>query len=159
MISIVELMEQLKTVPLFVQLRCLRWMIFSGVLALAAVHQLALYALLRPVPTQWQWWIELLMYSATGSFTAWIGVSWIADAAEERDKSTQQLNSAYSQLEEQSQQLLTLHTLGRKIAAARSEYEIITLAAQAPMHLANTKASTVITFNDEKNLNWIWPGV
>ena len=92
------------------------------------------------------------MYSATGSFTAWIGVSWIADAAEERDKSTQQLNSAFCQLEEQSQQLLTLHTLGRKIAAARNEHEIITLAAQAPLHLANAKASTVITFNDEKKL-------
>jgi hypothetical protein len=58
------------------------------------------------------------MYSATGSFAAWIGMNWIADAAEERDKSTRQLNSSFNQLEEKSQQLLTLHTLGRKIAAA-----------------------------------------
>ncbi|MEN8172510.1 MAG: GAF domain-containing sensor histidine kinase, partial [Chloroflexota bacterium] len=127
-------------------------MLFPGVMALASLHQLALYALLRPVPTRWQWWLELLLYSATGSFAAWIGVSWIADAIEERDSSTQQLNSAFSQLEEQNQQLLTLHTLGRKISAAKNQNEIITLAAQAPIHLAEAKASSVITFSDEQNL-------
>ncbi|MBE9524298.1 MAG: GAF domain-containing protein [Chloroflexi bacterium] len=148
-----ELWEQLRSVPLYMQLRRLRWMLFPGVMALASIHQLALYALLRPVPTQWQWLLELLLYSATGSFAAWIGVSWIADAIEERDSSTQQLNSAFSQLEDQNQQLLTLHTLGRKISAAKTEYEIITLAAQAPLHLAEAKASTILTFNDEKKLN------
>jgi len=148
----IEFWEQLRSVPLSMQLRRLRWMLFPGVMALAALHQLALYALLRPIPTQWHWWLELLLYSATGSFAAWIGVSWIADAIEERDKSTQQLNSTFSQLEEQNQQILTLYTLGRKISEAKSEHEIIILAAQAPLHVAEAKASTVITFNDEKKL-------
>jgi hypothetical protein len=31
-------------------------------------------------------------------------------------------------------------------------HKLITLAAQALLHLANAKASTVITFNDEKKL-------
>ena len=49
-----------------------------------------------------------MMYSATGSFAAWIGVRWIADAAAERDKFSRELNFAFIQLEEQSQQSLTL---------------------------------------------------
>jgi nitrate/nitrite-specific signal transduction histidine kinase len=141
---------QFQNTPLHLQLRRYRWMVFPAVLLLAALHQFTLYLIADSVPARWTWWVELALYSLTGSLAVWLGMTWIADAAARRAEAEAQLRTAFDSLEHNHRQLLALHDLGERVAAASDEQAIIELAARAPLQLTGAQASTVITFDDER---------
>ena len=138
---------------LHIQLRRFRWMAFPGVFLLATIHSLLVRNIARPVSGIWQPWIEILVYSITGSLTAWMGLSWIANAAAQRAKTEHQLQDAFEELEQRHQQLLRLNHIGEQIAAADSQHTILELATRAPLQLTKAQASTVVSFDQHKRLN------
>ncbi len=137
--------------PLHRQLRRLRWFLPLLVFALAALHQLAVKGVARALPPSWHNLSEVTIYSLTGSLVAWIGLTWIAAAAERSALAEARLRAAYAELESNHQKLLTLYDLGQRVAAADDEQAVLELAAQAPLQLTEARASSVVTFDEERN--------
>ncbi len=153
------ILGQVSTVPLHFQLRRLRWMVFPAVLLLAALHQFALYLIAESFPASWHWWVQLLIYALTGSVVAWLGLTWIADAAARRYEAESQVRQAYAELEKNHNQLLALHNLGERVAAADDQHAILEIAARAPLELTGASASTVVIFDaakDQLKLDMAW---
>ncbi len=142
---------QFQNTPLHLQLRRYRWMVFPAVLLLAALHQFTLYWIADAVPAHWSWWVELVLYSLSGSLAVWLGMTWIAEAAARRAEAESQLRAAYQSLEQNHRQLLALHELGERVAAADDEQAVIELAARAPLQLTGALASTFITFDGDRD--------
>jgi nitrate/nitrite-specific signal transduction histidine kinase len=156
---IANLIGQLSNTPLHFQLRRLRWIVIPAVLILAAIHQFAIYLVADAFPVTWQWWVQLLIYTLTGSIVAWLGLTWIADAAAQRYDTESQLRRAYAELEENHNQLYALHNLGERITDADDQHTILEIAARAPLELTTARASTVITFDavhDRLKLDMAW---
>ncbi len=65
--------DDLRSGPFYLQLRRLRWIVPVVVLILAAVHQTIVHKLVEPVSTPDHDWIELLIYSLTGSVVSFSG--------------------------------------------------------------------------------------
>ena len=103
-----EFLGQIRITPLHFQLRRLRWMVFPALLILVAIYQFALYLIADVFPITWQWWVQLLIYTLTGSVAAWLGLTWIAEAASKRYEAESHLRQAYAELEENHNQLLAL---------------------------------------------------
>jgi nitrate/nitrite-specific signal transduction histidine kinase len=143
--------KYLKDGPLFVQLRRMRWMVFPGVLLLAALHQLTLYLLTNAFPNSWTWWLQLIIYSLTGSAAAWVGITWISEAVERQSIAENHLRDAYADLEHNHHQLLALHNLGERVAAADDKHALLEIAARAPLEIANARASTVMIFDENQD--------
>ncbi len=144
---------------LHVNLRRLRWLVFPGVFLLAFIHSLIVRFAADPLSGVWQSWVEVLIYSITGSLVAWFGLSWIASAASRRAEAENQLKDAYHELEERHQQLLNLNSLGEQVAAADNQHDILELATRAPLQLTEAQASTIVTFDDNLdrlNLDMAW---
>ncbi len=149
-----EAWQYLRQQPLHAQLRLLRWNAPMFVLALAALHQLFVQTLIRPLETPLGWWLEVLVYTATGSVAVWWGLSYIAQNAARMDETEQELRRAFAELEDNYQKLLALDRYGQHIADAPNEDEVYKVAVQAPTHLAGAQSATLVTFDDEKqNLN------
>jgi nitrate/nitrite-specific signal transduction histidine kinase len=142
---------QIRNTPLHFQLRRLRWIVFPAVLILAAIHQSVLYLIAGAFPSSWQWWLQLLIYTLTGSLAAWLGLTWIADAAAQRFETESQLRQAYADLEQNHEKLLALHNLGERVASADDQHAILEIAARAPLELTAARASTVITFDEARD--------
>jgi len=142
---------RLQGVPLHRQLRLLRWLAPLWVFALAALHQVAVRGVAGALPPSWYNRTELTIYGLTGSLVAWIGLTWIAAAAERGAQAEARLRSAYAELEANHQRLLTLYELGQRVAAADDEQAVLELAAQAPLQLTGARASSVVTFDEERN--------
>ena len=141
--------NQIREAPLHQQLRMLRWNAPLVVLALAAGHQLIVATIIRPAPSQWGWWLELLVYSVTGSIVAWIGMTFIASAVAQRAEAEGDLRAAYTELEASHEDLLALDNLGALVSQTGSEQALLELAAQAPMQLTDATSSTMVTFDEE----------
>ena len=144
-------LEKVKAAPFHVQLRRLRWIAPLVVLVLAAVHQALLHWLADPLPAPWHDLAELLLYALTGSAVTVVGLSWIVDGAARRAEAEDQLRTAYAQLDTNHQKLRALHDLGERLAAADDEQAVLELAAQAPLQLTSARASTVVSFDNERN--------
>ncbi len=140
-----------QNIPLHAQLRRARWAIPFVVLALAALHQLALHFIVAQLAPAWQPWAQVLIYGATGSIVAWVALTWIAGSVANRARVETQLRVAAAELEANHQKLSALNDLGNQLASAHSEQEVLELAAQAPLRLAHARASTVVTFDDNAN--------
>jgi signal transduction histidine kinase len=154
-----QLPDQIRITPLHFQLRRYRWLVFPAVLPLAAIHQFALYLVAAAFPATGQWWVQLLIYTLTGSLVAWIGLTWIAEAVAQRYATETQLRQAYAKLEANHAQLLVLHNLGERVASADNQHAILEIAARAPLELTAARASTVVTFDaahDRLKLDMAW---
>ena len=145
-----SIISQLRSMPVDMRLRLLRWLLPVIVLALAAIHQMGLHFLVGIFSEDWHSELELLIYGLTGSIVAWIGLSRIAHLFAVHAEAERQLRIAYASLEASHQKMLTLQDFGRQIGASRNEQAVLELAVQAPIQLADALGSTVITFNDEK---------
>ena len=159
MSKIKSILGQFSNVPLHFQLRRLRWMVFPAILFLAALHQFVLFLIAEAFPVSWQWWIQVVIYALTGSVAAWLGMTWIADAAARRFEAESQVRQAYAELEENHNQLLALHNLGERVTAADDKHAILEIAARAPLELTGARASTVVTFDetqDRLKLDMAW---
>ena len=143
--------NQIRRAPLHRQLLMLRWNVPLIVLALAAVHQIVVATIIRPAPTQWDWWLELLVYSVTGSIAAWIGMTIIAAAVAQRSEAEEDLRDAYAELEARHKDLLALDNLGELVSRAGNEQSLLELAAQAPLQLTDATSSTMVTFDAERD--------
>jgi nitrate/nitrite-specific signal transduction histidine kinase len=157
--KIKSFLGQFGNIPLHFQLRRLRWMVFPAVLFLAALHQFVFFWVAEAFPTSWQWWLQVLIYTLTGSIAVWLGITWIADAAARRFEAEDQLRQAYAELEENHTQLLALHNLGERVTAADDQHAILEIAARAPLELTGAHASTVVTFDetqDRLKLDMAW---
>ncbi len=154
-----EAWRHLRQQPFHTQLRLLRWNLPMIVLALAALHQFFVQTVIRPLDSSLGWWLELLVYTVTGSIVSWWGVSYIAKNAAQQAETEQDLRRAFMELEDNHQKLLALDRYGQYIAAAPNEDEIYKVAVQAPTHLAEAQSSTIITFDEDKqtlNLAMAW---
>lgn len=154
-----HLLDPIRHTPLHFQLRRYRWLVFPAVLLLAAIHQFALYLVAEAFPATWQWWVQLSIYTLTGSLAAWVGLTWIAEAVAQRYQIENQLRQAYTELEENHAQLLALHNLGERVASADDQHAILEIAARAPLELTAARASTVVTFDvarDRLKLDIAW---
>ncbi len=159
MLKVQETWRHLRQQPLHTQLRLLRWNLPMIVLALAALHQLFVQTVIRPLDSSLGWWLELLLYTVTGSIVSWWGVSYIAKTAARQAETEQNLRRAFIELEDNHQKLLTLDRYGQYIAAAPNEDEVYKVAVQAPTHLAEAQSATIITFDEDKqtlNLAMAW---
>ncbi len=151
--------NQIRQAPLHRQLRMLRWNVPLIVLALAAGHQIVVATIIRPAPTQWDWWLELLVYSVTGSIAAWLGMTIIAAAVAQRAVAEEDVRQAYAELEARHEELLALDNLGELVSRASNEQSLLELAAQAPMQLTDATSSTMVTFDaehDHLKLDMAW---
>ena len=149
--GITRFWRQQRKTPLHFQLRRLRWMVFPVVLLLAAIHQFATFLLAEAFPSSWQWWVQLLAYTLTGSIVSWLGLTWISDAVAKRFETETELRQAYADLENNHQHLLALHNLGEHVANADDQHAILEIAARAPLELTTAQASSVVTFNEAQD--------
>ena len=157
--KIQEAWRHLRQQPLHTQLRLLRWNLPMIVLALAALHQFFVQTVIRPLDSSLGWWLELLVYTVTGSIVSWWGVSYIAKNAAQQAETEQDLRRAFNELEDNHQKLLALDRYGQYIAAAPNEDEVYKVAVQAPTHLAEAQSATIVTFDEDKqtlNLAMAW---
>jgi len=151
--------NQIRQAPLHRQLLMLRWNVPLLVLTLAAGHQIVAATIIRPAPTQWDWWLELLVYSITGSIAAWVGMTIIAAAVAQRSEAEEDLREAYAELETRHEELLALDNLGQLVSRAGNEQSLLELAAQAPLQLTDATSSTMVTFDmehDRLKLDMAW---
>ncbi|NOX61661.1 MAG: GAF domain-containing sensor histidine kinase [Chloroflexi bacterium] len=146
---LLSIWHALRTAPLHTKLRLLRWNAPLLVVAMAAVHQFVVQTAVRPFSGLWSWWIELLIYSLTGSVAAWIGLTVIAAAVARRAAAEEELRQAFKELEINHHKLLALDRLGQHIAHADDEQAVLELTAQAPIQLTDARSSTVVTFDLE----------
>ena len=154
-----ESWEHLRRQPLYKQLRLLRWNAPMVVLALAVLHQLFVQTVIRPLNSPLGWWLEVLLYTATGSIAVWWGLSYIAHNGAQQAETERELREAFAELEDNHEKLLALDRYGQYIAAAPNEDEVYKVAVQAPTHLAGAQSSTIVTFDEEKqtlNLAMAW---
>ncbi len=129
----------------------LRWLAAPLVFILAALHEWAGRSLALYLPLPWRAFSELTLFGLTGSIVAWLGLSWLATAIGRYAAAEAELRKAYTELETNHQQLLRLHDWGQRIAAAEDEEAILELAAQAPLQLTEARATSIVTFDPEKN--------
>jgi signal transduction histidine kinase len=151
--------QHLRRQPLHRQLRLLRWNAPMLVLALATLHQLFVQTIIRPLNSSVGWWLEVLVYTVTGSVMAWWGLTYIAKNADRQAETERELRRAFDELEDNHQKLLALDRYGQYIAAAPNEDEVYKVAVQAPTHLAEAQSATIVTFDEEKqtlNLAMAW---
>jgi signal transduction histidine kinase len=151
--------QHLREQPLYKQLRLLRWNAPLVVLALATLHQLFVQTVIRPLNSPLGWWLEVLVYTVTGSFAVWWGLTYISRTAARQAQTEQELREAFAELEDNHEKLLTLDRFGQYIAAAPNEDEVYKVAVQAPAHLAGAQSATIVTFDEEKqtlNLAMAW---
>jgi len=151
--------QHLREQPLYKQLRLLRWNAPLVVLALATLHQLFVQTVIRPLNSPLGWWLEVLVYTVTGSFAVWWGLTYISRTAARQAQTEQELREAFAELEDNHEKLLTLDRFGQYIAAAPNEDEVYKVAVQAPAHLAGAQSATIVTFDEEKqtlNLAVAW---
>ncbi len=140
--------------PLHQQLRLLRWNAPMIVLVLAALHQLFVQTVIRPLNSPLGWWLEVLVYTVTGSIVAWWGLTYIARNAAKQSKTEQELRRAFAELEDSHRKLLALDRMGQYIASAPNEDEVYKVAVQAPTELVGAKAATLVIFDeDQQTLN------
>ncbi len=129
------------------------------VLALAALHQFFVQTVIRPLNSSVGWWLEVLVYTLTGSIVAWWGLTYIARNADKQAETERELRRAFDELEDNHQKLLALDRYGQYIAAAPNEDEVYKVAVQAPTQLAGAQSATIVTFDEEKrtlNLAMAW---
>ena len=153
------LWAHLRQQPLHQQLRLLRWNAPLLVVAMAALHQLFVETVIRPRELPYGWWLEVLVYSVTGSVVVWWGITYIARNAAQQAETEQELRRAFAQLEDSHKKLLALDRLGQYIASAPNEDEVYKVAVQAPTELVGAKAATLVTFDEEQltlNLAMAW---
>ncbi|RMF91468.1 MAG: GAF domain-containing sensor histidine kinase [Nitrospinota bacterium] len=115
-------------VPLHRRIILLRRGLPLIVLSLAAFHQLILYALLDRLPPAWHGLVQLSVYGLTGIVVAWIGFTWLLRAVVRQEQAEADLRRAYADLEHTHQQLRTIHAVGRRIANASDEQELLEIA-------------------------------
>ena len=154
-----DLWQHLRRQPLHKQLRLLRWNAPLIVLALAALHQLFVQTVIRPLNSPLGWWLEVLVYTVTGSIAVWWGLTYIARNAAQQAQTEQELREAFAELEDNHEKLLALDRYGQYIASAPNEDEVYKVAVQAPTHLAGAQSATIVTFDEEKqtlNLAMAW---
>ena len=146
--------QHLRQQPLHQQLRLLRWNAPMIVLALAALHQLFVQTAIRPLNSPVEWWLEVLIYTVTGSIAAWWGLTYIARNAAKQSETEQELRRAFADLEDSHRKLLALDRMGQYIASAPNEDEVYKVAVQAPTELVGAKAATLVIFEeDQQTLN------
>lgn len=133
------------------QLCLFRWLVAPLVFILAAFHEWAGRSLALYLPLPWRAFTELAVFGLTGSIVAWLGLSWLAIAIGRYAAAETELRQAYTELEINHQQLLRLHDWGQRIAAAEDEEAVLELAAQAPLQLTEARATSIVTFDPEKN--------
>ncbi len=129
----------------------LRWLTAPLVFILAALHEWAGRSLAFYVPLPWRAFTELAVFGLTGSIVTWLGLSWLAAAIGRYATAEAQLRKVYTELETSHQQLLRLQDWGQRIATAENEEAILELAAQAPLQLTEARATSIVTFDPEKN--------
>ena len=154
-----DLWQHLRRQPLHRQLRLLRWNAPLVILALAALHQIFVQTVIRPLNSPLGWWLEVLIYTITGSIAAWWGLTYIAKNAAHQAQTEQELRQAFAELEDNHQKLLALDRYGQYIAAAPNEDEVYKVAVQAPSQLAGAQSATLVIFDEEKqelNLAMAW---
>jgi len=145
--------------PLHKHIQWLRWIVPLGILGMAALHQLALFALSAQIPVRYQFWLAIGLYGLTGSLAVWLVLDWVAKSVARQEETEIELRAAYDNLTETHRQLLAAHDIGREIASAADIQQVLELAARAPTHLANAKGATVVTFDEEAgrlNLDMAW---
>ncbi len=145
--------------PLHEHIQWLRWIVPLAILGMAALHQLALFALSAQMPVRYQFWLAIGLYGLTGSLAVWLVLDWVAKSVARQEKTEIELRTAYDNLAETHRQLLAAHDIGREIASAADIQKILELAARAPTHLANAKGATVVTFDEDTkrlNLDMAW---
>jgi len=124
------------------------------VLALAALHQIFVQTVIRPMHSPLGWWLEVLVYTASGSIIAWWGLTYIARNAARQSETEQELRRAFAELEDSHKKLLALDRLGQYIASAPNEDEVYKVAVQAPTELVGAQAASLVTFDeDQQTLN------
>ena len=139
------------TATLDVRLRRMRWAVPLVVMILASLHQAGLHLIIDTFSESWHQEAELIIYGFTGSVVAWIGFSRLATTIASHAEAERQMQFAYAELEVNHQKLLTLNELGRQLGVANDEQTVLELAVQAPYHLIGAQASSVITFDDNKD--------
>ncbi len=145
--------------PLHEYIQWLRWIVPLAILGMAALHQLALFALSAQIPVHYQFWLAIGLYGLTGSLAVWFVLDWVAKSVARQEEVEIELRAAYDNLAETHRQLLAAHDIGREIASAADIQQILELAARAPTHLANAKGATVVTFDEDTkrlNLDMAW---
>ncbi len=124
------------------------------VLALAALHQLFVQTVIRPLHSPLGWWLEVLVYTVSGSIAVGWGLTYIARNAAKQSETEQELRQAFAELEESHRKLLALDRMGQYIASAPNEDEVYKVAVQAPTELVGAQAATLVTFDeDQQTLN------
>lgn len=149
--AIQSLWNAARELPLHRQLLRLRWGMPILVLAFATVHRMGLDLIAGEHFVSWYSLVDILVYGVTGSVAAWAGLTWIASAVARREQTEDQLRSAYAELAKNHDKLLLLHDLGRRVSEANDEQSVLELAAQAPLQLTEARASSVITFDEERS--------
>ncbi len=156
---LLDLWQHLRRQPFHQQLRLLRWNAPLLVIAMAALHQIFVEGVIRPLHSPFGWWLEVLVYSVTGSVVVWWGLTYIANNAARQAETEQELRKAFAELEDSHEKLLALDRLGQYIASAPNEDEVYKLAVQAPSQLVEAKSATMVTFDEERqtlNLAMAW---
>ena len=136
-----------------------RWLALGLVIALVAFHQFFLSAILSPLAPTWRFPVEVAVYSVTGILAAWLALTQLGLALARREQAENELREAFAKLEFNHQKLLALHDLGRRVADANSEESILELAAQGALQLTGARASSVVTFDadrDRLTLDMTW---
>lgn len=141
--------EGFQAAPLHVRLRSMRWAALPAAVLLASIHQAAVYLLSGESIPGRSLILSLLLYSLVGGVLVWTGMMLVGESVQRSAEAEARLRAAYAELENNHQKLLTLHELGQRLASVDHLQEALELASQAPLKLANARASTVVTFNDE----------
>lgn len=139
--------------------RSLFWAVPPVVLGLAALLQASLQAFLRVVAPPWRPVAQWAGYGVTGIVVAWVGLRVLLDAVDRREAAEQELRRAHDDLQKTRRQLLALHELGKKTAAAMDVQEVLTLAARVPVEALDARATAVVYFDPEgdgANLEVAW---
>lgn len=151
--------EGFQAAPLHIRLRSMRWAALPAAVLLASIHQAAVYLLSGERIPDHSLILSLLLYSLVGGVLVWSGMTLVSESVQRSAEAEARLRAAYAELESNHQKLLTLHELGQRLASVDHLQEALELASQAPLKLANARASTVVTFNDEHdrlNLDMAW---
>ncbi len=129
------------------------------VLALAALHQLFVQTVIRPLHSPLGWWLEVLVYTISGSIAVWWGLTYLAESTARQAETEQALRQAFDELQDSHQKLLALDRMGQHIASAPNEDEVYKVAVQAPTELVGAQAASLVTFDEDQqtlNLAMAW---
>ncbi|MBI5304900.1 MAG: GAF domain-containing sensor histidine kinase [Chloroflexi bacterium] len=125
-----------------------RWVALLIVLALVALHELFLSAIILQVAPVWRDAVGMLVYSLTGISATWFTMTMLARALARREQVEAELRAAFAELEFNHQKLLALNEFGKRITDANHEETVYELAAQGAVQLTGARASSVVTFDD-----------